>query len=88
MFRFIEKSFQKVHLITYKGLIFAVIFFYLAQLLIGETLGKLCSKLLEMICTNDDEVKNEAHSDDFYKELLINPLTDINNKAIQEYENF
>ena len=41
-----------------------------------------------MICTNDDEVKNEAHSDDFYKELLINPLTDINNKAIQEYENF
>jgi hypothetical protein len=31
---------------------------------------------------------NEASSKDFYKELLINPLTDANNKAIIERDNF
>ena len=39
-------------------------------------------------CKKEEEIRNEAHSDDFYKELLINPLTDINNKAIQELTDF
>lgn len=45
-------------------------------------------KIKELLFGTVEEVKNEAHSVDFYLELLINPLTDINNKAIQEYENF
>ena len=35
-----------------------------------------------------EEIKDEAHSDDFYKEVLINPLTDINKKSKQELEEF
>lgn len=42
----------------------------------------------EKIFGKVEENRNEAESNDFYKELLINPLTDINNKAIQEMSNF
>lgn len=40
------------------------------------------------MCRVKEDNKNEAHSDDFYKELLINPLTDIANKADNELNNF
>ena len=35
-----------------------------------------------------EEIKDEAHSDDFYKELLINPLTDISKKSKRELDEF
>ena len=35
-----------------------------------------------------DEDDNEAHSNDFYQELLIDSLTDMNNKSILEMNAF
>ena len=67
----------------YKSLIFAIIVFYFAQYLYKKTLYKFLNELKNRIF-GEPAPDNEASSEDFYKELLIDPLTDANNKAINE----
>ena len=75
-------------MLTYKAIILAMIIFYILQFIVKKTLGKFCKKLKNMVFKPSDEEANEAHSDDFLKELLINPLTDLNNKANTELDSF
>ena len=67
----------------YQGLIFGIICFYVVQYIYKKTLYKFLIAIKNRIF-GEPEPDNEASSKDFYKELLIDPLTDMNNKAITE----
>jgi len=62
--------------------------FYFAQYIYKRTFYKFLIAVKNKILGEAEEAENEAHSNDFYRELLINPLTDANNKAITENETF
>lgn len=88
MVAFINENFKKRHTLLYQGLIFAIILFYIAQYIYKKTFYKFLLAVKNRIFNDAGVAENEAHSDDFYKELLIDPLTDTNNKAITERDNF
>jgi hypothetical protein len=85
---FVNENFKKRHTMLYQGLIFAIILFYIVQYIIKRTFVKFFIAVKNRIFGTKEKGDNEAHSADFYKELLINPLTDANNKAITEQELF
>jgi hypothetical protein len=68
-------------------LILAIVCFYTAQYIFKKTFGKFFIAIKDRIF-GEPKAENEASSKDFYKELMINPLTDANNKAIQERDMF
>ena len=91
--RFIDEGLQKRHTAFYQSLLACIVALYFIQATIGNLIWSCCSCFLSKFKSlvpgkENEEVRNEAHSNDFYKELLINPLTDVNNKAISEFENF
>jgi hypothetical protein len=85
---FINENFKKRHTLLFQGLILCIILFYIAQYIIKRTFVKFFIAVKNKIFGTKETGENEAHSADFYKELLINPLTDANNKAVTELELF
>lgn len=61
---------------------------YFAYLILnGIIFDPIITKIQEKLGLIGEDA-DEAHSTDFYKEIHINPLTDLNNKASLELENF
>ena len=85
---FINDNFKKRHTLAYQGMVLLLILFYFAQSCYKKTVYKALIALKHRIFGYDEEAENEAESEDFYRELQVDPLSEANNKACTEVNRF
>ena len=82
---FIDSYWKKKHTRTYFFASICVFTLYVMQAVLGKVLIKVIIKIQSCFGIVE-QIKDRAHSNDFCKEILIKPLTDISQKATREHE--
>lgn len=63
----------------------------MAWLFAKETILEIVHKFfacLASICSKEEEINDFAHSNDFFKDIHVKPLTDLYDKAKDEFEDY
>jgi hypothetical protein len=83
----IGRFFRSEYSLLYTFFWFGVIVWLIAKETILEYLYKFFA-CLASICIKEKEENDYAHSKDFYKDIHVKPLTDLYDKAKDEFEDF
>jgi len=85
---FVDRYLDKAHTRTYFFSTICILVFYIFVQVSTKLVAKLISCVVEKMKVGGDGESNEAHSDDFYKEIKIKHLADISNKANKQLDAF